>query len=83
MLEQDICKVHFYCPECNKEYICYYTNEKIKAKQAEIRELVKRQRGNRGNKDTILAAKLNKRYRKLKKEVKGEMDRLKVRIEGR
>ena len=81
MIEEGISKVHFFCPHCDKEYISYYIDDRIKEKQATMRELLKKQRKNRNVKDITLAAKLNKGYQRLKKEIKKDMDKLKVRIE--
>lgn len=40
-IKDDIERVYFVCPKCKKEYTCYYTNDLIKDKQNQLRELSK------------------------------------------
>lgn len=82
LVKDNISKVYFTCPHCDKEYISYYTNALIKVKQKKMRNIVKKQKKARGKQDINRSNKLYKQYQKLKKEIKKDMDNLKKRIEG-
>lgn len=80
-IENSITKAYFTCPHCCKEYVSYYSDENIKQKQQEIQEVIKKQRYNRGTTDINYSNKLNKQYKKLKNQLKKDMELLKIKVE--
>ncbi len=79
-IENSITKTYFTCPHCCKEYVSYYSDEKIRRKQQEIQDIIKKQRYNRGKTNIDYSIKLNKQYKKLKKQLKKDMELLKIKI---
>ncbi len=67
-LKDDIYQMYFTCPHCKREYIAYYLNAKVKALQAQQREL------KAGNKRAEVE--------QMKLEIKAEMDKIRVEIEN-
>jgi len=68
-------RVFFDCPYCTRRYITQYTNDKIREKQARIREMREEYNNARGI-DTDKAVKIFEKYEKLKKEIKTDMENL-------
>lgn len=77
----DITKVYFTCPHCCKEYISHYLDENIKQKQQEIQEIVKKQKYNKGTSNIGCSKKLHKQYKRLKKQLKKDMELLRIKVE--
>lgn len=67
-VRDDIEKVGFTCPLCGREYIAYYTNEKIRKWQEKQREIL--QGPTAGTRQAGRAAG------RIAKKIKREMDRL-------
>lgn len=80
-LEDNIERVYFTCPHCDKQYTSYYTNVLIKKKQAEMRDIQEKIRVFRGT-NSNKAMNLYKQYEKLKKELAKDMEKLRKRVEG-
>ena len=80
-LEDNIERVYFTCPHCDKQYTSYYTNVLIKKKQAEMRDIQEKIRVFRGT-NPNKAMNFYKQYEKLKKELAKDMEKLRKRVEG-
>ncbi|MSS43784.1 hypothetical protein FYJ27_08590 [Anaerosalibacter bizertensis] len=65
-IKDDIERVHFVCKHCKHDYTAYYTNNYIKQKQKEIREV--------GMRDI-------KKRMEIEKEIKAEMNNLRRKYE--
>ncbi|WP_313758553.1 hypothetical protein [Tissierella sp.] len=80
-LNDNIEKVYFVCPHCNKEYTSYYTNVLIKKKQIKMRN-IKGKIGEFKGINPKKAMNLYKQYEKLKKELSADMEKLRKIVEG-
>lgn len=75
-IRDDIERVYFTCPKCKKEYTAYYTNDKIKDLQEQIRNL-------RGAYNKLRGRNFKNGYKKLQEitklqnKIEKEMDMLK------
>lgn len=75
-IRDDIERVYFTCPKCKKEYTAYYTNDKIKDLQEQIRNL-------RGAYNKLRGRNFKNGYKKLQEitklqnKIEKEMDILK------
>lgn len=75
-IKDDIERVYFACPKCKTSYECYYTNDKIKALQRQIKALQNKYNGLRGRKlgeSYIVLQEITK----IKSKIGKEMDLLK------
>ena len=75
-IKDDVKRVYFICPKCKKEYTAYYTNNKIKDLQEQIRNL-------RGEYNKLRGKNFKDGYKKLQEitklqnKIEKEMDILK------
>lgn len=74
-VKDDIRRVYFICPHCNKKYIAYYLTNKIENKQAKANKLIKKMK--KYYLQTEEHTKYFNQYQELTKEIKNEMQRLK------
>ncbi|WP_338627512.1 hypothetical protein QJR52_06190 [Clostridium baratii] len=74
----DIERTYFNCKHCNKKYISYYTNSKIKYNQERLRKILKKAEKCR---DDNTYKKLEEQYNKLSLSIKKDMTRLKKKYE--
>mgnify|MGYP001582777456 CR=1 FL=1 len=74
----DIERAYFNCKHCNKKYISYYTNSKIKCNQERLRKILKKAEKCR---DDNTYKKLEEQYNKLSLSIKKDMTRLKKKYE--
>lgn len=77
IVKGDIERTYFICPYCNKKYISFYTNSKIRKKQQEIRKVtmcfdITNDIGKR--------MQLQAKFNKLNKEIGEDMKKLKTRF---
>lgn len=70
-------KVFITCPICRQKFVGYYTDESIRGLQKKIRKAAPKLRNEKYDQKV-----LKKRIAKLQKQMKGEMDGLRKRIEG-
>lgn len=79
LIKDNISKVFFTCPHCDKEYLIHYTDTLIKIKRDKINKL--KERYNKAFKvDRVKAKPLYKKYEKLKREIGKDMDNLEERV---
>lgn len=71
----EIEKILFICPHCNKKYITHYEDQKIKALREKIKELKSLQEKNRG-KDFNIALDCFNEQQRIKREIKERMEHL-------
>ncbi|TKI53532.1 hypothetical protein FC756_23175 [Lysinibacillus mangiferihumi] len=72
-LHNSIEKTYFNCPNCGREYVCFYTDESIRKLQAKMRELHRKMKWADGDK----LAQLKQEESKLKADIKNRMDTIK------
>lgn len=77
LVKNNIYKVSFSCNHCNKEYISYYTNIVVRNKQKKINKIAEKIKEANENADSKKYMKLLKEYKKCKKEIDEEMEKLK------
>lgn len=70
-------KVYITCPICRHKFVGYYTDESIRNLQKKIRKAAPKLRNEKYDQRV-----LKKRIGKLQKQMKGEMDALRKRIEA-
>lgn len=67
--KNNVIETYFRCPHCNKKYVCFFTDDRIRKKQSEVRRLS----NNPAN---------NQRIEQLQAELKEDMNRLKKKMLG-
>lgn len=72
-------RVYFSCPHCQADYTAYYTNQKIRDRQAEINELNKKVHNAQSDKTK---ERYIKQIESLTRQNKREMEQLRKEIEG-
>lgn len=75
-VNKELSRVFLKCPHCDQEYTVHYTSDVIKKKQKEIREIAAQIQKQRGKRNFDKIDKLNKKYLKLKEELKKDMNEL-------
>lgn len=75
----DIRRIYFICPHCNKKYIAYYLSNKTEQKQEKLNKLVAKL--NIYFKGTEKGDKYLVEYENLNKEIKTDMQNLRMKYE--
>lgn len=78
-MRRGIKRVYFRCPYCKEEYTAYYTDTKIRKRQAEMRRLAKKIAK---EKDTDKRVKMQFEWEFMKAANKQDMDELAREIDG-
>lgn len=78
MLSHNIEKTSFSCPNCGQEYVCFYTDERTRKLQAELRKLYLEMRGV----NCFQFEELKKRESSLKQSILNSMTVIKNLVEG-
>lgn len=78
-VKDDIERVGFCCPHCDMQYTAYYTNTKIRKLQKEQQELLKQSDPRKLTERQLKG--IMSRINNKKKQIKAEMDRLRVEVE--
>lgn len=81
-LERDIEKVYFKCPRCKQEYIAYYTDVDIRAKQERMKILENTHGLAQEANNTKFAQRLESMMKRYKTEIEYDMYKLQLQIES-
>ena len=73
-LHSTIEKTYFNCPNCGREYVCFYTDATVRKLQAKVREI---RRKLKWEEDTTEGKGMREEIVKLQEEAKQHMDAIK------
>lgn len=76
-LNNGIEKTYFICPHCEREYVCFYTDEEIRKLQVRIRRVQRRFADPNVNWQDA-----EKKEAALREQIKEKMDALRIKLEG-
>ncbi len=76
-LNNKVEKTYFNCPNCGREYVCFYTDESTRKLQAKMRELHRKMKWTDGHK----LDQLKQDEAQLKDTIAQSMDRVKQEVE--
>lgn len=77
-LDSTIEKTYFNCPNCGREYVCFYTDEQVRKLQKKQREVQRKLKWEDG---TPKGTELSEELAKLRTDTKQRMDELKQEMQ--
>ncbi|MGE6515186.1 hypothetical protein [Lysinibacillus sphaericus] len=77
-LHNSIEKTYFNCPNCGREYVCFYTDEQVRKLQKKQREIQRKLKWKEGTPEgTVLLKELTR----LRADTKQRMEAIKVEVQ--